>query len=184
MPTGTTQRETWLMRQARARLRPAAARGCSARRRSRSARACSCWRSAAALAHPPRRGVRAPARRGRPAGRGAAAARRRADRDRRAPTRASSGRCSTSPRSSTWSPRAGAPEIATDPMGIEQSDVYIGLKPRDAWRAGPDQGRTSAREIADAGRARGARGGRRDLPADPDAHQRADRRRPLGRRPR
>jgi len=33
-------------------------------------------------------------------------------------------------------PRAGAPEIATDPMGIEQSDVYITLKPRHQWRAG------------------------------------------------
>jgi cobalt-zinc-cadmium resistance protein CzcA len=33
-------------------------------------------------------------------------------------------------------PRAGAPEVATDPMGIEQSDVYIILKPRDAWRSG------------------------------------------------
>ena len=33
-------------------------------------------------------------------------------------------------------PRAGAPEIATDPMGIEQSDVYITLKPRDRWRSG------------------------------------------------
>ncbi|MES1255020.1 MAG: CusA/CzcA family heavy metal efflux RND transporter [Acidobacteriota bacterium] len=33
-------------------------------------------------------------------------------------------------------PRAGAPEVATDPMGIEQSDVYIILKPRDTWRGG------------------------------------------------
>ncbi len=33
-------------------------------------------------------------------------------------------------------PRAGAPEIATDPMGIEQSDVYITLKPREKWRPG------------------------------------------------
>lgn len=33
-------------------------------------------------------------------------------------------------------PRAGAPEVATDPMGIEQSDVYITLKPREKWRAG------------------------------------------------
>ncbi len=33
-------------------------------------------------------------------------------------------------------PRAGAPEVATDPMGIEQSDVYIILKPRDEWRPG------------------------------------------------
>jgi cobalt-zinc-cadmium resistance protein CzcA len=33
-------------------------------------------------------------------------------------------------------PRAGAPEVATDPMGIEQSDVYISLKPRGTWRSG------------------------------------------------
>jgi cobalt-zinc-cadmium resistance protein CzcA len=32
--------------------------------------------------------------------------------------------------------KTGAPELATDPMGIEQTDVYIGLKPREAWRAG------------------------------------------------
>ncbi len=32
--------------------------------------------------------------------------------------------------------RAGAPEVATDPMGIEQSDIYVTLKPRDEWRPG------------------------------------------------
>jgi len=32
--------------------------------------------------------------------------------------------------------RTGAPEIATDPMGVEQSDVYVGLKPRSEWRKG------------------------------------------------
>lgn len=32
--------------------------------------------------------------------------------------------------------RTGAPELATDPMGIEQSDVYILLKPQTAWRSG------------------------------------------------
>lgn len=35
--------------------------------------------------------------------------------------------------------RTGAPEIATDPMGVEQSDVYIGLKPPAAWREGLDK---------------------------------------------
>ena len=30
--------------------------------------------------------------------------------------------------------RTGAPEVATDPMGIEQSDVYIQLKARSLWR--------------------------------------------------
>ncbi len=32
--------------------------------------------------------------------------------------------------------RTGAPELATDPMGVEQSDVYIGLRERSEWRAG------------------------------------------------
>ncbi|MBX3258120.1 MAG: efflux RND transporter permease subunit [Labilithrix sp.] len=30
--------------------------------------------------------------------------------------------------------RTGAPEVATDPMGMEQSDVYVGLKDRREWR--------------------------------------------------
>jgi cobalt-zinc-cadmium resistance protein CzcA len=32
--------------------------------------------------------------------------------------------------------RTGSPEVATDPMGIEASDVYIQLKDRDEWRPG------------------------------------------------
>lgn len=32
--------------------------------------------------------------------------------------------------------RTGAPEVATDPMGVEQSDIYIGLKDRNQWRKG------------------------------------------------
>ena len=32
--------------------------------------------------------------------------------------------------------KTGAPELATDPMGMEQSDVYIALKARSAWRPG------------------------------------------------
>lgn len=32
--------------------------------------------------------------------------------------------------------RTGAPEVATDPMGMEQSDVYVSLKPREQWRSG------------------------------------------------
>jgi cobalt-zinc-cadmium resistance protein CzcA len=45
--------------------------------------------------------------------------------------------------------RAGAPEVATDPMGLEQSDVYITLKDRDAWRPGLTK-EALAREISDA----------------------------------
>ena len=29
--------------------------------------------------------------------------------------------------------RTGTAEVATDPMGLEVSDVFITLKPRDAW---------------------------------------------------
>ncbi len=32
--------------------------------------------------------------------------------------------------------KTGAPELAVDPMGIEQTDVFIALKPRSAWRSG------------------------------------------------
>ncbi len=32
--------------------------------------------------------------------------------------------------------RTGAPEVATDPMGMEQSDVYVVLKDRSHWRKG------------------------------------------------
>ena len=30
--------------------------------------------------------------------------------------------------------RTGTPEVATDPMGLEVSDVFVALKPRDKWR--------------------------------------------------
>jgi cobalt-zinc-cadmium resistance protein CzcA len=43
--------------------------------------------------------------------------------------------------------RIGAPEVATDPMGIEQSDVYITLTPRERWR--PRMSKDAlAREVA------------------------------------
>jgi cobalt-zinc-cadmium resistance protein CzcA len=35
--------------------------------------------------------------------------------------------------------KTGAPELATDPMGIEQSDVYVQLKPREDWRPDLDK---------------------------------------------
>jgi cobalt-zinc-cadmium resistance protein CzcA len=49
--------------------------------------------------------------------------------------------------------KTGAPELATDPMGIEQTDVYIGLKDRQHWRAGlgkEDVGAAIARAIEEA----------------------------------
>jgi len=48
--------------------------------------------------------------------------------------------------------RTGAPEVATDPMGVEQSDVYVGLKERAEWRAGLSKEQL-AREIAEAAEA-------------------------------
>ena len=45
--------------------------------------------------------------------------------------------------------KTGAPELATDPMGIEASDVYIRLKDRDAWRDGVTK-EDLAREISEA----------------------------------
>jgi cobalt-zinc-cadmium resistance protein CzcA len=34
------------------------------------------------------------------------------------------------------SSRIGSPAVATDVMGLEQADVFVSLKPRDAWRPG------------------------------------------------
>ena len=45
--------------------------------------------------------------------------------------------------------KTGAPELATDPMGIEQTDVYINLKPRGQWRSHLDKS-ALGQEIADA----------------------------------
>jgi heavy metal efflux system protein len=43
--------------------------------------------------------------------------------------------------------KTGAPELATDPMGIEQTDVYIGLKDHAQWRPGLTKAQLGA-EIA------------------------------------
>jgi heavy metal efflux system protein len=44
--------------------------------------------------------------------------------------------------------RAGAPEVATDPMGVEQSDVYITLHDRARWRPGTTK-QALAKEISE-----------------------------------
>jgi len=44
--------------------------------------------------------------------------------------------------------RTGAPEVATDPMGFEQSDVYVSLKDRATWRRGLTKD-ALAKEIAE-----------------------------------
>lgn len=35
--------------------------------------------------------------------------------------------------------RTGTPEVATDPMGLEVSDVFVTLKPRERWKRGETQ---------------------------------------------
>ena len=45
--------------------------------------------------------------------------------------------------------RTGAPEVATDPMGVEQSDIYVGLKDRKEWRDGLTK-ESLAKEISEA----------------------------------
>lgn len=35
--------------------------------------------------------------------------------------------------------RSGSPDVATDVMGIEQSDVFVMLRPREQWRSAPDR---------------------------------------------
>jgi cobalt-zinc-cadmium resistance protein CzcA len=35
--------------------------------------------------------------------------------------------------------RSGSPDVATDVMGIEQSDVFVILKPKDEWRSAKDR---------------------------------------------
>lgn len=44
--------------------------------------------------------------------------------------------------------RTGAPEVATDPMGVEQSDVYVMLKDRASWSPGRTK-EDIAKEIAE-----------------------------------
>jgi heavy metal efflux system protein len=44
--------------------------------------------------------------------------------------------------------RIGAPEVANDPMGVEQSDIYILLKPQHDWRPGKLKG-DLAREVGE-----------------------------------
>jgi cobalt-zinc-cadmium resistance protein CzcA len=44
--------------------------------------------------------------------------------------------------------KTGRPEIATDPMGVEMSDVFVMLKPRDQWRFGSKEELIEAMERA------------------------------------
>ena len=173
--------ETWLLRKAARAVRAAAcARAMRQRVGTLSAAACSLLAGAVGALHADRRRVRAAARRRRPAGRGAAPARRRAQRVGRRRPRACRSAIMSVPEVASVVSKTGAPELATDPMGIEQTDVYISLKDRDDVARGPDQGGAGERDQRGA-RARRARGRRRHLAADSDAHQRARRGRALGR---
>ncbi|HNF26925.1 MAG TPA: efflux RND transporter permease subunit, partial [Leptospiraceae bacterium] len=42
--------------------------------------------------------------------------------------------------------KTGAPDIATDPMGIDRTDTYLNIKPKEEWRFGKDR---LIREIED-----------------------------------
>ncbi len=64
--------------------------------------------------------------------------------------------------------RTGAPEVATDPMGLEQSDVYVSLKPRGRLAARRHQSRRRAANLR-AHRQRRAGGRGRNFAAYPDA---------------
>lgn len=44
-----------------------------------------------------------------------------------------------SPEVTTVVSRVGRAEIGSDPMGVNQADVFVMLKPRDAWRPGVDK---------------------------------------------
>ncbi len=73
-----------------------------------------------------------------------------------------------------WS-RIGTAEIATDPMGVELTDMFITLKPREQWTKAHTQA-----ELTDADReapARHAGAAARVLAADRDADERDDLRR-------
>ena len=72
--------------------------------------------------------------------------------------------------------RTGTPEVATDVMGMELSDIFVKLKPRGEWTTAEQQGRAGGKNV----RTAGPRSAGRRLwlyPADRNALQRDDRRR-------
>ena len=87
-----------------------------------------------------------------------------------------------SPRSRIVVSRTGAPEIATDPMGVEQTRRLRRAQAASDWRTGLTPKADSPRRSPSATRARRPRDRRRRFAADPDAHQRAGRGRALRRR--
>ena len=69
--------------------------------------------------------------------------------------------------------RNGAPEVATDPMSLEASDIYIELKPAQTWRRGltkADLAREVAAVVEQSPEIRWL-----GVAADSNAHQRAGR---------
>jgi cobalt-zinc-cadmium resistance protein CzcA len=67
-----------------------------------------------------------------------------------------------------WS-RAGTAEVATDPMGVELSDIFIALRPRSAWKKARTQGRRDRRRAR-----QHSRSGRRRRGADRRTARAAD----------
>jgi cobalt-zinc-cadmium resistance protein CzcA len=73
--------------------------------------------------------------------------------------------------------RTGTPEVATDPMGLELSDVFVMLTPREKWRRAASQ-----EELVKVMAERVQKlPGMRAIMTHRDAGQRDDRRHPRGR---
>ena len=128
-----------------------------------------------------RRRVRPAARRRRPAARGAAPARHRADRDGGDGQRIERA-LRRSPRSSTSSPAPARPRSPPIRWASSRATSTSRSSRASEWRSGltkADARAARSREIVERDGARDGGGG---LAADPDAHQRADRRRSLRRR--
>ena len=113
--------------------------------------------------------------------RGACPASRSRETDRHRPAhRARAARAS--PRSRTSSPAPARPRSPPTRWASSRATSTSRLKPHERLAAGPHQGRRSPRDRRAARASRSPRSPVADLAADPDAHQRADRRRSLRRR--
>ena len=129
-----------------------AVRACTHKAAGARLRAPACWSSPSAMIAPePRLRVRAPA-----VGRGHRHQRRPAGRNRPGrvdPLQHADGKGDPGRRSPTKSSTSGAAigtaEIATDPMGVELTDMFITLKPRDAVEEGPHPGRVDRADRQD-----------------------------------
>ena len=162
---------------------PAARRCALARRAWPSLAAAGARRVALRWSARARAGVRPQPRRGRHRAARAAHSRHQPDAGRRRCSSAlEAAHQASSRRSSDVFAKIGTAEIATDPMPPNVSDTFVMLKPRAEW---PDPRKPEGRAACARSKRRVAAGARQQLrvhPADPDALQRADRRRAQRRR--